>query len=207
MEMIRSLAPVAGSVLGNMLLPGIGGALGGGLVGALLGGGGGGVLPGGGGDQAEFKKILDTIMGSGDYTGLSAEADRAIGQGSRALTGAMAYRGLHGSSLEKDALSGLIADIQGRLAQSINQDKLSRAQLAMGLYGNLLGAKSAASAADASMWGGLGGVAGTVFGSDWFNKWLTSKLNAPAPSFGGGNSGGGGFGIRYQGQTVDVPRE
>lgn len=204
MEMIKSLAPLAGSVLGNMLVPGVGGMVGGGLVSSLLGSMTGSGSPGSGspfdfraGDQEEFKKILDTILGSADYTGLEAAANREIGQAGRALSGQMAFRGLYGSSLERDALNNLTADIQARLAQAINQDKLSRAQLAMGLYGNLLGAKGAAAAGDAEMWRGIGGIAGSVLGSDWFGKWLNSKLNAsPTSTFSSGNSGTG-FGLRY----------
>jgi hypothetical protein len=46
MGFLKSLAPIAGAVVGNMIAPGIGGQIGGALGGAIAGGGGGGNVQG-----------------------------------------------------------------------------------------------------------------------------------------------------------------
>lgn len=144
-------------------------------------------------DAEQYQSVLNTILSSSDYSPLERGAYRQLEVGQRQLGARLSAAGLSGSSLAASAQAELTADIMARLASEIQRDRQFRAGAGVDLYKTLLNAKAQGEAADAQMWGGalagLGQVAGTMVGSDWFGKWLNSLLsNKPIGGGGGGNA-------------------
>jgi len=141
-------------------------------------------------DAEQYQSILNTLLSNSDYSPLERGAYRQLEVGQRQLGAKLSASGLSGSSLAASAQAGLTADIMARLASEIQRDRQFRASAGMDLYKTLLSAKAQGEAANAQMWGGalagLGQVAGTMAGSDWFGKWLNSLLSSKTASGGGG---------------------
>jgi hypothetical protein len=152
MNFLASLLPTLGTIGGNLLFPGIGGAIGGaagGIFGQLLGGGGmedGSTDKGRVGDQNLQRQIAQNMLGGSPYEGklqgligdiLGNNANASIGlQGSTAmrdLSGQLASRGLGNSGVAGSAYGSLFAQLLGQR----DADRFNRQQTAAGLYGNL----------------------------------------------------------------------
>lgn len=133
MGFLKSLAPIAGAVVGNMIAPGIGGQIGGALGGAIAGGGGGGNVQGAyntaAGQQqqyaqaAQFRPVgLTTTFGKSNF-----EIDPATGMlKSAGYTLAPQLQGLQ---------TGLLGGYGGALQQAQGADTSQLQQGASTLYG------------------------------------------------------------------------
>ena len=183
-----NLGSALGGLAGTFLLPGLGTAGGAAVGGAIdwgigsLFGQGGLFNPGPGADeqfkrdQEEFNKILASIMGGADYSGLERQAAQTVQGNTRLFDAAFAGSGLSGSGLAADAKGTAVNQVLAQLSQQINADKLGRAQMAMGLYGQLGQNKAAGAAAaqqnDMAFLSILGQLAGTQFGGNLLNSLL-----------------------------------
>lgn len=81
-------------------------------------------------ENAAIDSLIGKISGPGDYSGLEAQANRELGRSSRALDASLASRGIFDSGQAIDQQTSLRTGVLGSLSDKINQDRLSRQQLA-----------------------------------------------------------------------------